>query len=235
LGLAIGAAGLVALPPLGGFWAMLKLIDDLWQDQSGLVIIVIAVNAFLAFGFTRVFCRVFLGQSHVMAERCPEVHWPMALPIGVTIGLMLHLPIVLHNLELLPDWAEIHPEIAIVLIWSTITGISTAAAIYLGNIVAKPVRLPWVGLQNLFAYDFYTKDLYDKTIILAVGSIARLVNWFDQYLVDGLANLFGIVTLLSGQSLKYSTSGQSQFYLLTIVIGMAIIGLWLSLPILSGP
>jgi NAD(P)H-quinone oxidoreductase subunit 5 len=235
LGLAIGAAGLVALPPLGGFWAMLKLVDDLWQDQSGLVIIVIAVNAFLAFGFTRVFCRVFLGTSHVMAERCPEVHWPMALPIGVTIGLMLHLPIILHNLELLPNWADIHPEIAIVLIWSTIAGISTAAAIYLGNIVAKPVRLPWVGLQNLFAYDFYTKDLYDKTIILAVGSIARLVNWFDQYLVDGLANLFGLATLLSGQSLKYSTSGQSQFYLLTIVIGMAIIGLWLSLPILSGP
>jgi NAD(P)H-quinone oxidoreductase subunit 5 len=235
LGLAIGAAGLVALPPLGGFWAMLKLVDDLWQDQSPLVIIVIAVNAFLAFGFTRVFCRVFLGKSHVMAERCPEVHWPMALPIGVTIGLMLHLPIILHKLELLPNWADIHPEMALVLIWSTIIGISTAAVIYLGNTVPKPVRLPWVGLQNLFAYDFYTKDLYDKTIIFGVGGIARLVNWFDQYLVDGVANLFGLATLLSGQSLKYSTSGQSQFYLLTIVIGMAIIGLWLSLPILSGP
>jgi NAD(P)H-quinone oxidoreductase subunit 5 len=235
LGLAIGAAGLVALPPLGGFWAMLKLVDDLWQSQSPLVIVVIAVNAFLAFGFTRVFCRVFLGQSHVMAERCPEVHWPMALPIGVMVGLMLHLPIILHNLELLPDWAAIHPGVALVLIWSTITGISTAAAVYCTNIVAKPVQLPSKALQDLFAYDFYTKDLYDKTIILGVGSIARLVNWFDQYLVDGLANLFGLATLLSGQSLKYSTSGQSQFYLLTIVIGMAIIGLWLSLPILSGP
>jgi NAD(P)H-quinone oxidoreductase subunit 5 len=235
LGLAIGAAGLVALPPLGGFWAMLKLVDDLWQDQSGLVIIVIAVNAFLAFGFTRVFCRVFLGDSHVMAERCPEVHWPMALPIGVTIGLMLHLPIVLNNLELLPDWAAIHPGVALVLIWSTITGISTAAAVYCTNIVAKPVQLPSKALQDLFAYDFYTKKLYDNTVILGVGSIARLVNWFDQYLIDGLANLFGLATLLSGQSLKYSTSGQSQFYLLTIVIGMAMIGLWLSLPILSGP
>jgi NAD(P)H-quinone oxidoreductase subunit 5 len=235
LGLAIGAAGLVALPPLGGFWAMLKLVDDLWQSQSPLVIVVIAVNAFLAFGFTRVFCRVFLGESHVMAERCPEVHWPMALPIGVMVGLLLHLPIVLHNLELLPDWAAIQPGVALVLIWSTIAGISTAAAVYCTNIVAKPVQLPSKALQDLFAYDFYTKDLYDKTIILGVGSIARLVNWFDQYLVDGLANLFGLATLLSGQSLKYSTSGQSQFYLLTIVIGMAIIGLWLSLPILSGP
>jgi NAD(P)H-quinone oxidoreductase subunit 5 len=235
LGLAIGAAGLVALPPLGGFWAMLKLVDGLWQDQSGMVAIVIAVNAFLAFGFTRVFCRVFLGDSHVMAERCPEVHWPMALPIGVTIGLMLHLPIILNNLELLPDWAAIRPGVALVLIWSTITGISTAAAIYCTDIVAKPVQLPSKALQDLFAYDFYTKKIYDNTVILGVGGMARLVNWFDQFFVDGLANLFGLVTLLSGQSLKYSTSGQSQFYLLTIVIGMAIIGLWLSLPILSGP
>ncbi len=235
LGLAIGAAGLVALPPLGGFWAMLKLVDDLWQDQSGLVVVVIGVNAALAFGFTRVFCRVFLGDSHVMAERCPEIHWPMAMPIGITIGLMLHLPIILNNLELLPDWAAIHPGVALVLIWSTITGISTAAAVYCTNIVAKPVQLPSKALQDLFAYDFYTKKLYDNTVILGVGGIARLVNWFDQYLVDGLANAFGLATLFSGQSLKYSTSGQSQFYLLTIVIGMAIIGLWLSLPILSGP
>ncbi len=231
LSLVIGAAGLVALPPLGGFWAMLKLVDDLWQTQSLMVGVVIAVNGFLAFGFARLFCRVFLGSSHVMAQRCPEVHWPMALPMVVIIGFILHLPIVLQTVGLLPSL--IHPEIALILIWSTITGIGTAAAIYLGNIVAKPVQLPWIGLQNLFAYDFYTPQLYRNTVILAVASGAKLINWFDQYLIDGLANLFGLATLLSGQSLKYSTSGQSQFYLLTIVLGLTIIGVWLSVPILS--
>jgi NAD(P)H-quinone oxidoreductase subunit 5 len=231
LSLVIGAAGLVAVPPLGGFWAVLKLVDDLWQTQSLLVFVVITVNAFLAFGFTRLFCRVFLGSSHVMAERCPEVHWPMALPMVVTIGFILHLPLVLQTVGLLPS--VIHPEIALILIWSTITGIGAAAVIYLGNIVPKPVRLPWIGLQNLFAYDFYTPQLYRNTVVLAVASGAKLINWFDQYLIDGLANLFGLATLLSGQSLKYSTSGQSQFYLLTIVLGLTIIGVWLSLPILS--
>jgi NAD(P)H-quinone oxidoreductase subunit 5 len=231
LSLAIGAASVIALPPFGGFWAMLKLVDDLWQTQSFLVLVVVAVNGSLAFGLTRLFCRVFLGSSHAMAERCPEVHWPMALPMVVTIGFILHLPLILQSVGLLPR--VIHPEMALVLIWSTITGIGTAAAIYLGNIVAKPVRLPWSGLQNLFAYDFYTPQLYRNTVILAVASGAKLINWFDQYLIDGLANLFGLVTLLSGQSLKYSTSGQSQFYLLTIVLGLTIIGVWLSVPILS--
>jgi NAD(P)H-quinone oxidoreductase subunit 5 len=231
LSLAIGAASVIALPPLGGFWAMLKLVDDLWQTQSFMVFVVVAVNGFLAFGFTRLFCRVFLRSANAMVERSPEVHWPMALPMVVTIGFVLHLPIVLQTVGLLPS--VIHPEIALLLIWSTITGIGTAAAIYLGNIVPKPVCLPWPGLQNLFAYDFYTPQLYRNTVILAVGSGAKLINWFDQYLIDGLANLFGLATLLSGQSLKYSTSGQSQFYLLTIVLGLTIIGVWLSVPILS--
>jgi NAD(P)H-quinone oxidoreductase subunit 5 len=139
----------------------------------------------------------------------------------------------MQSVGLLPDGISVHPEIALILIWSTITGIGTAAAIYLGNIVAKPVRLPWASVQDLFAYDFYTPQLYRNTVIFAVASGARLINWFDQYLIDGLANLFGLATLFSGQTLKYSTSGQSQFYLLTIVMGLAAIGLWLSLPFLS--
>jgi NAD(P)H-quinone oxidoreductase subunit 5 len=229
----LGAACVLALPPLGGFWAMLKLVDDLWQNQSPLVGVVIAVNLFLAFGFTRVFCRVFLGPAQPMAQRCPEVHWPMVLPMVMTAGFVLHLPIILDAVGLLPAWAAINKEMSLVLIWSTITGVATSAIVYLGNSVVKPVRLPWPQLQDLFAYDFYTPQLYRNTIVAIVGMFAKLVNLFDQYLIDGLANLLGMVTLFSGQSLKYSTSGQLQFYALTIVLGASVLGLWLSLPLLS--
>ncbi len=230
---AIGAAGLLALPPLGGFWAMLKLVDDLWQSQSPLVVVVVLVNLLLAFGFTRVFCRVFLGPSQSMAQRCPEVHWPMAFPMVVTMGFVLHLPIILDAVGLLPTWAAINKEITLVLVWSTITGVATSAIVYLGKSIAKPVRLPWPQVQDLFAYDFYTPQLYRNTIVAIVGIFAQLVSWFDQYLVDGLANLIGIVTLFSGQTLKYSNSGQLQFYALTIVLGASLLGIWLSLPLFS--
>jgi NAD(P)H-quinone oxidoreductase subunit 5 len=233
LSLAIGAAGLVALPPLGGFWAMLQLVGDLWGTQSGLAILVIVVNGLLAFGFTRVFCRVFLGSSYQMAERSPEVHWPMILPMTIMMGFTLHVPLILNSVGLLPNWLEMNKDMALVLTWSTITGIAGAAIVYLGKSVPKPVKLPWQGLQDLFAYDFYTPQLYRNTVILLVASFAKLVNLFDQYLIDGLANVFGMVTLWSGQSLKYSTSGQSQFYVLTIVLGMTILGLYLSFPFLS--
>lgn len=233
MSLAIGAAGLLALPPLGGFWAMLKLVDDLWQSHSPLVVVVVLVNLLLAFGFTRVFCRVFLGPAQSMAQRCPEVHWPMSFPMVVTMGFVLHLPIILDAVGLLPTWAAINKEMMLVLVWSTITGIATSAIVYLGNTIAKPVRLPWPQVQDLFAYDFYTPQLYRNTIVAIVAIFARLINWFDHYLIDGLANLFGIVPLLGGQGLKYSTSGQSQFYVLTIVLGLTILVLWLSFPLLS--
>jgi NAD(P)H-quinone oxidoreductase subunit 5 len=233
LGWAVGASGLAALPPLGGFWAMLDLVSGLWQQSLLLTGLVIAVNAGMAFSFTRVFCRVFLGESKPMAQRCPEVFWLMTLPIMVTLAMVLHLPIIMQRVGLLPAWAEVNSGLALVLIWSTITGAAGAAIVYLGKAVAKPVQLPWVGLQNLFTYDFYTPQLYKKSVILLVALMAKAVNWFDQYLIDGLANLFGVFTLFSGQSLKYSTSGQSQFYVLTVTLGISILGVWLSWPILA--
>jgi NAD(P)H-quinone oxidoreductase subunit 5 len=233
LAMLIGAMGLVALPPLGGFWALLQLVDDLWRSHFGLAIWVIVINALLAFGFMRVFCRVFLGEPHKMVERSPEVHWPMALPMMIVVGFSLHLPLMLDAVHLLPDWFAINRDVALLLVWSTLMGMGLSSVVYLGGAIAKPVQLPWKGLQDLFAYDFYTPQLYRNTVIALVALVAKLTDLGDRYWVDGAANLFGVATLFSGQSLKYSNSGQSQFYLLTIVIGVVIVVLWLGMPFLS--
>jgi NAD(P)H-quinone oxidoreductase subunit 5 len=54
--------------------------------------------------------------------------------------------------------------------------------------------------------------------------ISRFSAWFDRYVVDGMVNFVGIASIFSGESLKYSVSGQSQFYLLTILLGVSLIG-----------
>ncbi len=41
--------------------------------------------------------------------------------------------------------------------------------------------------------------------------------------MDGVGQFFGLATLFSGQSLRYSTAGQSQVYMLTIVIGLGLL------------
>ncbi|MBD1844717.1 NAD(P)H-quinone oxidoreductase subunit F [Cyanobacteria bacterium FACHB-63] len=229
----IGLAGLVALPPFGGFWAALEIAQGVWETQPWIVGIILLVNAFAAFGITRVFCLLFLGEAKQMAQRSPEIHYWMALPMIVMMGFVLHLPLILQSLNLLPSWAGINTDVALLLIWSTITGIALSAIVYTNNNIAKPVVLPWKGLQDLLAYDFYTQNLYRSSIVFIVALVSQITSWFDRYLVDGGLNLFGVLTLFSGRNLRYSTSGQSQFYMLTIVFGIALISVLLSLPFLS--
>jgi NAD(P)H-quinone oxidoreductase subunit 5 len=229
----IGMVGMIAVPPFGGFWAMLDLIDGLRSTDPWLAGLVLLVNALAAFGFVRVFCLVFLREAQEMSQRSPEIHYWMALPMIVLAGFVLHLPLVLQACHLLPDWANLNKDVALLLIWSTIFGCTLAAIVYLGKAIPKPVRLPWQGLQDLFAYDFYTPQIYRVSVVFIVGLVSQITAWFDRYLIDSLGNLFGLVTIFGGQSLKYSTSGQYQFYVLTIVLGLVGISLYVSYPFLS--
>ena len=88
----------------------------------------------------------------------------------------------------------------------------------------RPVRIA----QDLLAYDFYTERLYQLTVVWAVSSLARLSNWFDRYVVDGVVNSVGVVSLLSGEGLKYSSTGRSQLYVFTIIVGVALLGVFMT-------
>ena len=223
----VGTLGLIGFPPLGSFWALIKLADGLWETQPWLVGVVIAVNTLTAVSLTREFGLIFGGKPTQMSQRSPEAHWPMILPMMILLGVSLHLPLVLQSLSLLPDWATLNKDVALLLIWSSIFGCSITGVIYLGNI-PKPIRLPWQGLQDLIAYDFYTPKLYKMTIIFGVAKISQLADMIDRFVVDGIVNFVGLFSLLGGEGLKYSTSGQTQFYALTVLLGVGVLGMWVT-------
>ena len=228
----VGTLGLIAFPPLGSFWALLKLADGIWANHPWLVGIIIAVNALTAFSLTREFGLIFGGKPKQMSERSPEAIWLMVLPMMVLFGLVLHLPLILQSLSLLPSWTALQKDVALLLIWSSIFGVSISAVIYLGNI-PKPIALPWKGLQNLLAYDFYTPKLYKVTIIFGVAQLSKLADIVDRFVVDGIVNFVGLFSLLGGESLKYSNSGQTQFYAFTVLVGVAVLGAWATWPFWS--
>ncbi|MBF2066782.1 MAG: NAD(P)H-quinone oxidoreductase subunit F [Calothrix sp. C42_A2020_038] len=220
----IGALGLIGFPPLGSFWALLKLADALWTTNPVLVGVIIAVNALTAFSLTREFGLIWGGKAKQMSQRSPEVFWPMTLPMVILVGFVLHLPLILQSLSLLPAWAVLNKDVALLLVWSSIFGCSIAAVIYLGDFIPKPVKLPFKSLQNLLAYDFYTPKLYRMSIVLSVDLISKLADIVDRFVVDGIVNLFGLVSLGGGEGLKYSNSGQTQFYALTVLLGVSLLG-----------
>jgi NAD(P)H-quinone oxidoreductase subunit 5 len=229
LSVLVAGVSFIALPPFGGFWGFLQLVQSLWVEQPWLVGVILIVNTATAFSLTRLFCRIFLGAAKPMAERSVEPFWLISLPTIALAVFICHLPIIMRNLGMLPEWGEVSLFLAPLLVWSSVSGIVGAGLIYGVGDVTKPVKLPVPLIQNFFAYDLYVQRFYQLTIVLLVAVSARVVNWFDRYVVDGLVNLVGIGTLFSGQALKYTASGQSQLYILLAFSGLILVGLLMGL------
>ena len=232
----VGAAGLVALMPLGTFWTMRRWVNGFWTLPLWLILVLLLVNCLTALSLTRVFGLVFAGKPQQKTRRAPEVPWPMALPLVSMTILTLLVPLMLQQWQLLISWraplveapgtgfAEIVRQATVpLLVISGLLGVAIGGGIYLLGMGSKPYKLPWKGLQDLFAYDFYIDRIYDLTVVLFVRQISAFSAWIDRYIIDGIVNAFGLATLFSGEGLKYSISGQSQFYLLTIVLGVGVL------------
>ncbi len=228
----VGSAGLVGLPPFGCFWGLEELTSGLSEAHPFLLGIVLFVNGVTAFGLVRVFGLVFGGKQKQMTERSPEVHWPFILPMTVLMGFTLHVPHLLAAWNLLPG-ASLNYTASGLLVMSTAIGIGAGAFVYLNEKWEKPVRIGSQALQDFFAYDFYTAQLYRVTVVFAVGLVARVISWVDRNIVDGFANLIGFATVFGAQSLKYNVNGQTQFYALTILLGVALFGLLVTWPLLA--
>ena len=229
----VGGAGLFGLMPMGVFWTFQRWFNGSWDVDWWLLGIILFVNTLSALNITRLFRLVFLGKPQMKTRRAPEVPWPMAFPM-VALAIVTLLaptapikwpfwlsPITPLNLsnELIIQWAT--PLI----ILSGFTGVIIGATIKLNQTWARPIQVTWRFFQDLFAYDFYIERLYELTVVAAVSSLAKLTSWIDRYIVDGIVNLVSLATIFSGNALKYNVSGQSQFYILTILFSLSLL-LW---------
>jgi NAD(P)H-quinone oxidoreductase subunit 5 len=229
----VGGLSLVAFPPLGCFWALVDMAENLAATSPLLLGVLLVVNGLTAFSVTREFCLLFGGKPKQMTVRSPEALWPLVLPMVVLMGFALHVPLVLKLWNILPNWESLNTTVVSILVGSTVIGIVSAAFVYLNQSIAKPVQLKPKAVQDFFAYDLYTAKLYKLTIVFFVGLVSQIVYWFDRIIVDGIVNLVGIATVFGGQSLKYNVSGQTQFYFLSMFLGVILLGLVICYPILS--
>ncbi|HLO87828.1 MAG TPA: NAD(P)H-quinone oxidoreductase subunit F [Nostocaceae cyanobacterium] len=224
----VGSAGMVTLLPLGSFWAMLAWSDGLVRVSPWVIAVLVLVNGLTALNLTRVFRLVFWGTPQQKTRRTPEVGWPMAFPmVTLTIATLL-LPLMLQQWYLLPGWESIDLYVLFALLASTILGVTIGSTIYLHKAWSRSRILAWRFVQDLLGYDFYIDRIYRLTIVSAVALLSKISAFCDRYLVDGLVNLVGFATIFGGQSLKYSISGQSQGYMLTILVVVSVLGFFIS-------
>ncbi len=233
VGYIVGSLGLVALIPFGGFWTLLRWEETFWNSNPWLIAIALLVNSITAFGLMRMFALVFLGPTQPKTRRAPEVAWPVALPLVALTIITLLVP------SLLPSWEFADIDLDTVDIWGTavlaasgLLGFGLGAYIYIkpsetGSSVPMPpkaTRQAWKAVQDLLAYDLYVQAIYKYTVVLIVGGGSNFLAWIDRYLVDGSVNFVGLASILSGEGLKYTVTGRLQQYVLTIIIGLIVIG-----------
>jgi len=225
-----GAAGLMGLPPFASFAALRELLALTGASGHPWLLggLVLLTNCLISAGLIRVFGQIWGGRPTPFTQRSAEVLWLMVLPTTVLMGMELHLPQLLvrngvFSLTPLPGWGPL----AWPLLVSTLVGGGFSAAFYL-----RPhglARLPQAlsGLQEWLAHDMQTERFYHRTVVALVLALARFGAWSDSRLVDGFSGGTGAAAMAGARRLSLTTSGRSQAYALSLVLGVLLMAAWL--------
>ena len=219
----VGGAGLVGLLPLGCFWCYGLIVESILPAAPAMAAVFILTNLLTALNLTRVFRSVFLGSPTPKTRRAPEVNWLMATPMVSLSAIVLLLPLIMQRLDPVPGIASFSLPVGLAVAGSGLAGVTAGSLVHLDRFWSrsrqKSVRL----VQDLLALDFYTPAIYRATIVAFVAGLARLTNWFDRVVVNGLVNGIGRASLISAEGLKLSVSGQMQSYVLTVVVAIVLL------------
>ncbi len=78
-------------------------------------------------------------------------------------------------------------------------------------------------INNFLSNKWYLDDLNEKIFVKGTRKIAKEILEVDSKVVDGVVNLTGLVTLGSGEGLKYFETGRAQFYALIVFGGVLLL------------
>jgi len=228
----VGSAGLVGLLPLGGFWCYGLLVENLREVAPAIALIFLVTNSLAAANVTRVYRSVFLGPATPKTKRAPEVNWLMALPMVSLAVIVLLVPAIMQRIDPVPGIASFSLPVGLAVVASGLVGVLAGSLAPSDAFWSRSRRPTLRLLQDLLAYDFYTPEIYRRTIVRPVASLARLTRWFDITVVKGMVDGLGRLSLATAEGLRLTVSGQLQTYVLTVVL--AVVVLLGSLQVLRG-
>ncbi|MCU0549507.1 MAG: NAD(P)H-quinone oxidoreductase subunit 5 [Leptolyngbya sp. Prado105] len=103
-------------------------------------------------------------------------------------------------------------------------GITLASLMYLrGKIDPSAIAEKIPALYRLSKNKWYFDEIYNEVFVQGSRRLARQVLEVDSKVVDGVVNLAGLATVLTGEGLKYFENGRAQFY--ALIIFVAVLGL----------
>src|SRR5262249_27591045 len=206
-------------------------------DVYALLFIIALVTAILTAFYTfRAYFMTFWGETRIPEEAGHHAHESpsvMLVPlqvlaigsllVGVVFGptgLFAHF---LHDhwmATTFPSFlqGDTHHLDVVLLLGSSaaaLGGIGLAWWMYVkspGEADKVAARMP--AMYELSRNRFYLDEIYDAFIVRPLVMLARVLRVLDQYIVDGLVDLFGQLPRLAGAAIRPLQNGLVQFYAL---------------------
>ena len=219
----IGSAGVVGLLPLGSFWCYGLMVNSLQDSAPGFAVVFLLTNLLTATNSTRVYRSLFLGKPLPKTKRAPEVNWLMALPMVSLSVIVLLLPAMMQRIDPVPGIASFSLPVAGAVSVSGLIGVVIGALIPLDQFWSRSTT-PWIRtLQDLLAYDFYTPEIYRRTVVSLVANLAQFTRWVDLNVIKAMADGVGNLSMATANGLKLSVSGKTQSYVLTVLLAIVLL------------
>ncbi len=224
----VGTLALIGIFPFAGFFskdeilASMAFSGEAGQDVANFILILGIAGAFItAFYMTRLVALTFFGdyKGHGQPHESPKMMtYPLVgLAVFAFTAGWINIPGVYTGFT---EWLAIRVPLTGLgdhhaegfewpLVFLT-TGVVIAAVVIGWLIYAKDAetqqardtfRIPL--LWPLLEHKYYLDDLYMNAIVRpTMGPLARLVLWFDVYIVDGIVNGVGAVSLVAARAVK---------------------------------
>jgi len=115
------------------------------------------------------------------------------------------------------------PLIALVV---ALAGIVFAYAIYHAKwISADSIRNTFKPIHTLLARKYYFDELYENLFVIRIlqNGINYVIELFDTYVIDGVVNGAGGLSIALGNGIRKIETGQLQLYGISIAVGIIII------------
>jgi len=230
----IGALALSGIFPLSGFWSKDEILLGTYASgHIGLYILGTIVAFLTAFYMFRLIFVAFFG-SNEGGEKAHESSPVMTVPLLILavmaviagfVGSPLMGNVFAHWVSY-PGLAHHNPSITIMLVSTlvAVAGILLAWALYQKEMVdVNAIKLKFNALYKLLYNKYYIDEIYQWLIDHLVDGTAKILFWFDIYIVNGIVNGIAALTGLAGYVLRYTENGQVQTYAIYMFAGIIIV------------
>ena len=224
----VGALALAGFPLLSGFFSKDLILEAVFERGFVVPWAFLMIAAFLtAFYMGRVVFLTFFGKPSAAAEHAHEGGLSMKLPLVIlAIGSVV---VGYGGVALARVYrTDYHFHVGAVGIGATLlafAGIGFAALVYWKKSVtpsALALFSPVGKLARSALVDRLYVALFQHGLLLFSGA----VGFIDRYLVDGVMNLIGWLTIHAGRRLRVIQTGNVQHYVYAVVAATLFLVIW---------